>query len=927
MFHVPVMDLEELVKHKLLPGHKLIAAVQAGLVQEFVKRDRALALIEGFEAADVSAHLDIIAANKRSGAVPAVEVERAVLVLCSTAEFLPSSPSQFFIESVLPIDARFKYTIDGNQSAILLSLSSSRHQLLFEMTFSQKTNIFVSEVMKAAEGVSKRKAPTPEFTWLKPYLNNSASSGSSKPSAAGDHNQNSQQIFTIEGGSPCLVADLIGMSPEGADGGSQTVNSDGGAGGDNFIETGRDVVANRASPSHKGGLGGSLAAEDEADLLRVKDITLDNFALNQSTFYKPAVMPVLAGARESHVQHMMAQRQGSYTHALPLTVFVGTWNVNGVPPSIGLIEWLAVDPEPPDVYALGFQELDLATEAYIFQASNREPEWRAAVLSSLHPAARYVEVKLVRLVGMLLMVLVQEKHAKHVSRVQACTVPTGIMNMLGNKGGVSVSLELYNTSVCFVNCHLAAHVEEYERRNEDYDCICEKTVFVGPSGLQRYIRDHSHIYFFGDMNYRISASPEVNIRKLASAGQYETLLKLDQLNQQRRIGRVFKGYSEGPINFQPTFKYDKDTDSWDSSEKQRQPAWCDRILWAGEGIEQRIYRVHMALKISDHKPVSASFSSQVKVIDQAKYRRVHEEVMKQLDKMENEFLPSVSLSKSEVVLSPVHFLELQSETITISNTGQFPVQFSFIKKLNDEECCKPWLKIHPKSAFIPPGGDCVVRLDVKVDKSSAWVLASGAEQLYDILVLHLDGGKDYFITITGDYVRSCFGSSINALVHLNKPFCEVPVAQLIDLESSAPQKTLELPYAIPKELWYLVDHLHSHALSTEGLFTRPGLSKELCEIRAALDAGMPSRELGVSVHSIAQALLVFLEALPEPVVPCSLYPAALRAAAEGYLPAKQVVSQMPDYHRNVFTYLMAFLNELLVHRHENKLDASTLGSL
>ncbi|KAA0202529.1 hypothetical protein HAZT_HAZT009882, partial [Hyalella azteca] len=442
---------------------KEVIGVQAGLVQEFVKRDRALALIEGFEAADVSAHLDIIAANKRSGAVPAVEVERAVLVLCSTAEFLPSSPSQFFIESVLPIDARFKYTIDGNQSAILLSLSSSRHQLLFEMTFSQKTNIFVSEVMKAAEGVSKRKAPTPEFTWLKPYLNNSASSGSSKPSAAGDHNQNSQQIFTIEGGSPCLVADLIGMSPEGADGGSQTVNSDGGAGGDNFIETGRDVVANRASPSHKGGLGGSLAAEDEADLLRVKDITLDNFALNQSTFYKPAVMPVLAGARESHVQHMMAQRQGSYTHALPLTVFVGTWNVNGVPPSIGLIEWLAVDPEPPDV---------------------------AAVLSSLHPAARYVEVKLVRLVGMLLMVLVQEKHAKHVSRVQACTVPTGIMNMLGNKGGVSVSLELYNTSVCFVNCHLAAHVEEYERRNEDYDCICEKTVFVGPSGLQRYIRDH-----------------------------------------------------------------------------------------------------------------------------------------------------------------------------------------------------------------------------------------------------------------------------------------------------------------------------------------------------------------------------------------------------------------------------------------------------
>lgn len=28
---------------------------------------------------------------------------------------------------------------------------------------------------------------------------------------------------------------------------------------------------------------------------------------------------------------------------------------------------------------------------------------------------------------------------------------------------------------------------------------------------------------------------------------------------------------------------------------------------------------------------------------------------------------------------------------------------------------------------------------------------SGQDQLYDILVLHLDGGKDIFITVTGKY--------------------------------------------------------------------------------------------------------------------------------------------------------------------------------
>ena len=55
-------------------------------------------------------------------------------------------------------------------------------------------------------------------------------------------------------------------------------------------------------------------------------------------------------------------------------------------------------------------------------------------------------------------------------------------------------------------------------------------------------------------------------------------------------------------------------------------------------------------------------------------------------------------------------------------------------------------------------------------------------QLYDILVLHLVGGKDIFVTVSGTYKKSSFGSSIEALCRLTVPIAELTSGAVLGKE-------------------------------------------------------------------------------------------------------------------------------------------------
>ena len=90
-------------------------------------------------------------------------------------------------------------------------------------------------------------------------------------------------------------------------------------------------------------------------------------------------------------------------------------------------------------------------------------------------------------------------------------------------------------------------------------------------------------------------------------------------------------FSEGELNFDPTYKYDDHSNSYDTSQKKRIPAWCDRILYekaqkCGGGIELLHYGRKESY-FSDHRPVYGIFKVKVCKIDQQKKLEIENQLL------------------------------------------------------------------------------------------------------------------------------------------------------------------------------------------------------------------------------------------------------------------------------------------------------------
>ncbi|KAJ2716349.1 hypothetical protein H4R19_000701 [Coemansia spiralis] len=563
--------------------------------------------------------------------------------------------------------------------------------------------------------------------------------------------------------------------------------------------------------------------------------------------------------KEAWIRASLKKRRGEFLTAHGLDVFAGTWNVNGRGPATGaeLSEWLGSAGGTADVVVLGFQELDVRAEAFVYNNAAKDAEWTEAVEAVLAADGRPQLEKIAskQLIGMFVMVYARAAIARRISGVQTASVGCGLMGMVGNKGAVAVRLAYMDTPICFVCAHLAHDAAAVDKRNAQFHDLCKRLVFAadpdhaadpltprdvagsygGGTGDQPLtLFDHSYVVWLGDLNYRLAIDTG-DMADVLARGDHVTLLGLDQLRIAQLQGQAFAGFSEGEIRFRPTYKFAVGTSSYD---ERRRPAWCDRVLWwarpgCEDGVRCGSYTAAANVCMSDHKPVRARLAVDAWTVDSERRHAVYLEVLRELDRFENECIPTATLEATVVDFGKVCYGQVERRRLRLANSGQVPLEYSFVSTPSRSGATAAWLRLAPDGGMLLPEQAVELELTVLVDQRTSAGLSTLAEDLYDILVLHLRHGRDYFIQVQGAYQPSVFGMSLDVLVH-----CKGAVRTMSNADFEACIASGR--FSVPKCIWGLTDFLSRHGVDRGfSLFQFPGDRALERRIRDWLDTDTP----------------------------------------------------------------------------------------
>eukprot|EP00252_Welwitschia_mirabilis_P025610 TRINITY_DN8082_c0_g1_i1.p1 TRINITY_DN8082_c0_g1~~TRINITY_DN8082_c0_g1_i1.p1 ORF type:complete len:1116 (+),score=222.87 TRINITY_DN8082_c0_g1_i1:22-3369(+) len=405
---------------------------------------------------------------------------------------------------------------------------------------------------------------------------------------------------------------------------------------------------------------------------------------------------------DKNIRPKLIEMEPTYTKEEHVKIFASTWNVSQERASLeSLRVWLSSPGPEAGIVVIGLQEMEMGA-GVLAMAAARETvgiegsangNWWLDNISYALDKTTFALVGSRQLAGLLIGAWVKKELLPYVGDVDVGAVACGFGRTLGNKGAVAIRMKVFRKTICVVNCHLAAHTEGLTRRNADFDYIYRSMTFsrslVGvsagvssavqtflgstvrksqnlelegsdysPSRVSGRITSEEELpqlteadmaIWLGDFNYRLNNISYDDAIDCIKKMKLQYLLQYDQLRSEMSAGRVFQGMHEGFINFPPTYKFDRgiyDPHAYDSSEKKRVPAWCDRILFRdsrnGKSTKCSLscpvlsfiewYDSCMNVVDSDHKPVMCMFNVFIAFIDESARRRLYWDLYNKLHK-------------------------------------------------------------------------------------------------------------------------------------------------------------------------------------------------------------------------------------------------------------------------------------------------------
>eukprot|EP01083_Nonionella_stella_P020442 56674_1 len=252
-----------------------------------------------------------------------------------------------------------------------------------------------------------------------------------------------------------------------------------------------------------------------------------------------------------------------------------------------------------DMYVLGLQEVK----------TKLKKQWMDNLLAYIDDFTKqYICLHNKWLMSIGIVIIIHASHIAKISHIQSQTVATGKANLIGNKGAAAVSLQFMETTFLFVNCHLAARAERFEKRGKNFTRIV-KELKIGNIENVDILHQFQHVFWFGDLNYRIE-KPFNDVIRSIKRKRWAEIIEFDQLYNAMKFDSVFAGFTEGKICFCPTYRWNK-TRNIVSNKRNQPPSYTDRILYRtlpnSLSLWQETYTGHPKCLGSDHRPILSTF--------------------------------------------------------------------------------------------------------------------------------------------------------------------------------------------------------------------------------------------------------------------------------------------------------------------------------